>query len=53
MRDGRKPYAYCPHCRAEMQSVFVFGSIFYSNLNTCTWWQAVSVTYRVRAEMSR
>jgi len=25
MRDGREPYAYCPHCRAEMEDEFVFG----------------------------
>ena len=25
MVDGRKPYSYCPHCRAEMQDTFVFG----------------------------
>ncbi len=25
MRDTREPYAYCPHCRAELQDAFVFG----------------------------
>lgn len=25
MIDGRKPYSYCPHCRAELQDAFVFG----------------------------
>jgi 8-oxo-dGTP diphosphatase len=25
MRNGREPYVYCPHCRAQMQDKFVFG----------------------------
>jgi ADP-ribose pyrophosphatase YjhB (NUDIX family) len=25
MKDGREPYTYCPHCRAEMEDQFLFG----------------------------